>query len=120
MTNLTDLTVKQLTIGGVATSQALTDSGAITIKHGVVTLSKAGVIAATIAKPTATTDDYKRVTIVSLTAQAHTVAVTAGSFGNGGVGADLCTFAVVAGDSLSLMAYQGQWYITGSNGATIS
>lgn len=120
MTNLTDLTVEQFTIGGNATSQALTDSGAISIKQGVVTLNKAGVIAATIAKPTATTDDFKRVTIVSLTAQAHTVAVTAGSFGNGGAGADLATMAGVAGDSLSLMAYQGQWYITGSKGITVT
>lgn len=117
MTNLTSLDVDELMAG---TAQELTDSGAITIKQGVVTLNKAGAITATIANPTATTDDYKRLTIVSLTAQAHTLAVDSDSFGHGGSGENLATWSGVIGDSLSLIAYQGYWYITGAHQVTIN
>lgn len=100
-------------------AQTLTDDGAITNKNGVVVLNKAGVIAATLANPTATTDDYKMMTILSLTAQAHTVTVT-GGFGNGGTGKDVATFAGAIGDCMTIMAYQGYWYVIGTNGVTLA
>lgn len=118
MTNLTDLTVDSLvsttmTIGSqdlpAPTSQAMTADGAITIKHGVVSLSKAGVLAATLAAPTATTDDFKRLVIVSLTAQLHTVTPVGGLGG----GATVATASGVIGDTLELIAYQGVWYVAG-------
>ena len=99
--------------------QTLTDTGAITAKNGICLLNKAGVIAATLANPTAGTDDFKRLSIRSLTAQAHTVTVT-GGFGNGGSGEDVATFSGVIGDGIELMAYNGYWYITGAHQVTVA
>jgi len=100
-------------------AQTLTDTGAITVKNGVCLLNKAGAIAATLANPTDVTDDFKRLSIRSLTAQAHTVTVT-GGFGNGSTGEDVATFSGAIGDGLELMAYGGFWYITGSHQVTVA
>lgn len=100
-------------------AQTLTDNGAITAKNGICLLNKAGVIAATLANPTAGTDDFKRLSIRSLTAQAHTVTVT-GGFGNGGSDEDVATFSGVIGDGIELMAYNGYWYITGAHQVTVA
>lgn len=100
-------------------TQTLTDTGAITVKNGICLLNKAGIIAATLANPTATTDDFKRLTIRSLTANAHTVTVT-GGFGNGSTGEDVATFSGAIGDGLELMAYQGYWYIQGAHQVTVA
>jgi hypothetical protein len=121
MTNFTDLNVASLTLGGaVAIHEDLPDTALISIKQGMVTLSKAGVVTTTLAKPTATTDDFKRLSVFSLTANAHTLAIVGGSFGNGGGGEDLATFGGAIGDGISLLAYQGQWYITGTNNITVT
>jgi len=109
----------QLAIAANPSSQTITQDGAITLKNGVVALDKAGVLAATLANPTATTDDFKRLTIVALQAQANTVTVT-GGFGNGGGGEDIATFSGAIGDNLNLIAYQGYWYVTGSHQITIA
>ena len=138
MTNLTDLTLSStLTLAdGVAltatanelnklndmdTPQLLVADGAITVKNGVCLIAKtvAGVVAATLADPTATTDDYKRLTIISNQAQANTV-TSASSFGGGGGGEDVCTFSGAIGDCLNLIAYQGKWYVTGGHQFTIA
>jgi len=127
-TNLTDLTCTSMTIGTYALPapvvQTLTDSGAITIKHGIVRLNKAGAIAATLAMPTAGTDDYKRLLIVAITAQAHTVTCAEG-FGNPTAdcvveGEDVGTYASVIGNSMNLLAYNGVWYITNLHGVTVA
>lgn len=122
MTNLTELVVDSLKIGGATQHEDLPDTALISIKQGVVTLSKAGgAVTATIAKPTATTDDFKRLTVISLSAQAHTLAVTGGgSFGNGGAGENLATFDAAIGGTISLIAYQGEWNITGKFGVTVA
>ena len=98
--------------------QAMTTNGAISIKNGVVTLAT-GTIGATLADPTATTDDYKRLAIMSLVAAQHTV-TSASSFGSGGSGEDVATFSGIVGDTLSLMAYQGHWYVTGAHQVTVA
>lgn len=100
-------------------AQTLSADGAITIKNGVVLLTKAGICAATLANPTATTDDFKRLTIIGMTANAHTITVT-GGFGNGGGGEDVATLSGVVGDNLNLMAYGGYWYITGGHQFTVA
>jgi hypothetical protein len=101
--------------------QLLVADGPITVKNGICAIAKtvAGAVAATLADPTATTDDYKRLTIISGQAQANTV-TSASSFGGGGAGEDVCTFSGAIGDSLGLIAYQGKWYITGAHQATIA
>jgi hypothetical protein len=103
-------------------TQEITSSGAITIKNGVVKLNKADApIAATIAAPVASTDDFKQVMIYSANAQSHTVAVSAGgAFGNGGAGENLATLSGVIGDTLCIIAYQGYWYINGSHQCVVS
>lgn len=131
MTNLSDLDVTSLSIGGVSQTatpaevnnvagkeaiQNLVADGAITVKSGVVKIAKtvAGVVAATLANPTAGTDDFKKLLIISNQAQANTVTVT-GGFGGGGGGEDVLTFSGVIGDCVELTAYGGYWYITGGH-----
>jgi hypothetical protein len=101
--------------------QLLDANGAITVKNGVCFIAKTepGAVAATLADPTATTDDFKRLVIVSNQAQANTV-TSASSFGGGGAGEDVCTFSGVIGDTLELMAYGGKWYVCGGHQFTIA
>lgn len=120
MPNVTSL--DSLKVGGFSmtkTSQAMTTDGAIAIKNGFVTLSKAGVLAATLAAPVAEADDNQELVIVAMTANAHTVTVTAG-FGNGGAGKDVATFGGAVGDSLTIRAFGGFWYVVGANGVTLA
>ena len=101
--------------------QTIVADGAINVKNGVCVISKTvpGVLNATLADPVATTDDYKRLTIINGTAHASTV-TSASAFGNGGGGEDVCTFSATVGDTLNLMAYQGKWYVMGSHQGTIA
>ncbi len=94
--------------------QELTDNGAITIKDGTIFLSKAGVIAATLADPTDVDDDGKRLEIVSKTAQAHTVTI-AGGLNGAGAGADVGTFSAAIGNRFSVVAHGGKWWASGAN-----
>lgn len=127
-TNLDVLDINSLQIGGVdkkiyaeETLQTLVADGAITVKHGVCKIAKtvAGVVAATLANPTAGTDDYKRLLIISNQAQANTVTVT-GGFGNGGSDEDVLAFSGLVGDCVELMAYGGYWYIMGGHQFTVT
>jgi hypothetical protein len=124
-TDLDILKVNQLLVGDddqeipAPAGATLIDDGAIGIKNGVVTLNKAGAIAATLGNPTAGDDDFKRLSVVSLTAQAHTLTVT-GGFGNGGGGEDIATFSGAIGDGIHLIAYGGFWYITGAHQVTVA
>lgn len=101
--------------------EAKVAAGAITNKNGIVTLAKtvAGVIAMTLGDPTAVTDDYKVLRIINAQAQANTV-TSATSFGGGGTSFDVATFDAAIGGTLSLMAYNGKWYVIGSYGVTLA
>jgi hypothetical protein len=103
------------------TSQAMVENGAINIKNGVVTLAKtvAGALAVTLADPTATTDDFKRLVIVALQAQANTVTI-AGGLSGGGAGTDVGTFAGAIGNSVELIAFNGKWHCAGNHGVTFA
>lgn len=89
-------------------------NGAITIKDGFVVLTKAGVAAMTLADPVAVTDDGKELTVVALTANAHTVTI-AGGLSGAGASADVGTFGGAVGDRFSVFAYNGKWYPSGVN-----
>jgi enoyl reductase-like protein len=67
----------------------------------------------TIVDPTATTHDGVTLTFVATTANAHTLSNAAGSgfFSSGGASKDVATFGGAIGDGLTIMAYQGKWYI---------
>lgn len=94
--------------------------GAISVKTGVVVVTKAGVAALTLADPTATDDDGCELLIISATAQAHTVSNAAGSgFNGGGASADVGTFGGAKGDNMRLVAYQGDWYTVSLRNVTL-
>jgi hypothetical protein len=123
MTNFTDLTVSSLNVGTqaiheVEATQTLTGDHSIDIKNGTVILNKGSAIAATLANPTTVTDDFKELTIISITAQAHTIAVT-GGFGNGGAGKVKSTFGTVVGNNMKCIAFGGYWYVIGGQGYTL-
>lgn len=112
----------QLPLGSVGNSQVITAaSGAITIKFGTVILNRSSAIAATLAAPTAITDDYSRLLIESITAQAHTVTQTTPGFNNGSTASDVATFGTAIGNNFEIIAYQGVWYVIGTPaGVTIA
>lgn len=94
--------------GGVVASA----DGAITATQGRVVITKATAAALTLANPTATTDDYKELEIISATAAAHTVSNAAGAgFNAGGAATDVGTFGGAKGDNMRVVAYQGVWYV---------
>ncbi len=101
-------------------------SGAITQKSGNVFLTKAGVGVMTIANPISGApesggDDGKELTIVSTTANAHTVSNAAGSgFNGGGAASDVGTFGGAIGDGVSLIAYGGKWIVKSKTNVTIA
>lgn len=100
---------------------AASASGAVTLKSGIVYVTKAGVAALTIADPTATTDDGKVLTVISTTANAHTLSNAAGSgFNGGGAGSDVGTFGGAKGDGITLTAYQGVWYVVSKTNVTLA
>jgi microcystin degradation protein MlrC len=104
--------------GGAIT--LLTTNGAIdphTSQTYVVT--KAGVLADTLAAPTAGTDDGTVIVITSNTANAHTVTAT-GLLQDGSTTVNVATFAANPGASLTLMAYQGKWNVLSQNAITFS
>lgn len=120
-TNLDALELAGLGYLNMEDEQLLVADGAITVKSGVCRIAKtvAGVVAATLADPSATTDNYKVLTIINDQAQLNTV-TSASSFGGGGAGVDVATFGAVIGNTLTLMAYRGKWYVRGTFGVTLA
>lgn len=100
--------------------QALTTNGAIPphVGHTYV-ITKAGVLADTLAAPTATTDDGIEIIVTSATANAHTITAT-GLLQTGTASVNVATFAAQKGAGLTLMAYQGVWQVMASVGITFS
>lgn len=82
-------------------------------------VTKAGVAAMTLAAPTATVDDGIIITIVSSTANAHTLTAT-GLIGDGSTTTDVATFGAHPGASVSFIAYQGKWLTLYSTAITFS
>jgi hypothetical protein len=83
-------------------------SGAIRLTNGgIAVLTKAGVGAMTLALPSVA---GAILTIVSTTAQAHTLTVASGLAG-AGAGADVGTFGGAIGDGVTLFSYGGYWHV---------
>lgn len=115
----TVVTANALTIG-LAVPNYLTTNGAIGPHTAAFYLiSKAGVLADTLAAPTATTDDGKIIWIVSATAYAHTVTAT-GLLQTGAAATNLATFAAHAGAGMALMAYDALFFVLWSVGVSFS
>lgn len=93
--------------------QVASADGAITIKDGIVVVTKGSACAMTLAAPNA--DDNGWLIIDSHTAQAHTLTISGGLRGAGS-GADVGTFGGAIGDGIVLYAYNGAWYpVPGTN-----
>jgi hypothetical protein len=82
-------------------------------------ITKAGVLADTLAAPTVTTSDGVTIVVTSNTANAHTITAT-GLFQTGTATVNLATFAAFAGASITLMAYQGKWNVISLNAVVLS
>lgn len=99
---------------------ALTTNGAIAPSTAAVyNITKAGVLADTLAAPVAGTDDGKVIMIFSTTANAHTVTAT-GLFLTGTASVNLATFANSAGAGFVIMANNAKWVVISSVGITFS
>jgi hypothetical protein len=95
--------------------QVASADGAITIRNGIVVITKGSAAALTLAAPTATTHDGYVLYIDAHTAHAHTITLATGLRG-AGAGADVGTFGGAIGDGIVLYAYNGAWYpVNGTN-----
>ena len=97
-------------------------SGAIGIKEGYAVITKAGVAAMTLAAPTAGLpaaggDDGRVLTVVSTTANAHTVTTPSNKV-NGA--SSVLTFGAAVANFVTLIAYQGVWYVLAKTSVTPS
>lgn len=97
----------------------LTTNGALAVTSGNYVITKAGVLADTLAAPTAGTQDGTLIVLTSSTANAHTLTAT-GLLQTGSANVNVATFAASAGASLTLMAYNGKWIVLSSNQITFS
>lgn len=102
------------------TCNAYNTSGAISIASQVALLTEAGASAMTLAAPTATTHDGIIIHIIATTANAHTVTATTIGFNAGDAGADVGTFGGAIGDMISVVAYQGEWYVLNNINVTLA
>lgn len=95
-------------------------NGAITIAPGTVVFTKAGVLAGTLAAPTAAQAGI-RMTFMAGTDNAHTLTAT-GLIDDGVTGGskNLATFAAFSGSSLTLEAYNLKWSVIALNAVVIS
>lgn len=85
-----------------------------------VFITKGTAAAMTLAAPTSTTHDGVKITIVSTTAAAHTVTVATAGFNDLGVAGDTGTFGAAKGNGLTVVAYQGDWYVTSNINVTFA
>jgi hypothetical protein len=82
-------------------------------------INKAGVAALTLAAPTAGADDGLTLLFNSTTANAHTITAT-GLLKTGSANVNVATFAAQAGAGLTLIAFNGLWYVDSANAITFS
>lgn len=86
----------------------------------IIVLARSGAtIAATLADPTANTDDGRVLWIKNGEAQANTLTITNG-LGGSGSSYDVLTFAAAVAANCTLRAYQGSWYLVGQYGVTVA
>jgi len=109
-----------------ATSQvpltALSVNGAIPVASASYVITKAGVLADTLAAPpsSAAGGDGIYITITSDNANLHTITFTGGTLDSGGAGVTTATFNAFKGASLDVQSYNGRWKVISSNGVNFS
>lgn len=113
---ITDKFAPQITDGSAGPVpsrwEEVSANGACPIADGTIFITKGSACAITLDAPPLTMNGAK-LTFESTTDFAHTVTYTAG-FNGGGSGADVATFANVAGNNFTVIAWQGVWYKHGT------
>lgn len=119
-----DATTKALSAtilkGGVrATITAKASNGAIASAPGVIAITKGSALgSSTLATPTATDHDGYVLTIVATTAHTHSFDFASGKVNGGAL--TTATFGGAIGDGLTMVAYQGVWYVISNINVTLS
>lgn len=102
--------------GPQPTIAAKATDGAISSAPGTIVITKGSALgSSTLATPTTTTHDGYILRIVSSTAYAHVISCASGKV-NGGTTTTITFTSAAIGDSVTLVAYQGTWYVIGSRG----
>lgn len=101
--------------GAIVVLSGATD--AIPINAGTAIVTSSGVNAMTLATPAAGTNDGLELAVISTGAHAHTITTAANKI-NGAD--DTATFGAAVANGLTLVAYQGVWYVKASVGITLS
>jgi hypothetical protein len=97
----------------------LADDGAITATTScTVMLTKGSAAAVTIADPTAAMNGVE-ITIMSMSAAAHTVTRGTTGFNAAGGSGDVATFGAAKGNSFTIIAYNTVWYVKNLTGVTL-
>lgn len=109
-------------VGGASGVVEYAASGAIAIptRNTTIVLTKAGVGAMTLAAPTALTHDGVTLTIISSTAQAHTLTNASPGFNGGGAASDVGTFGGAIGDNIVLVAHNAVWLVVSKTNVTLA
>ena len=115
--NLVDVTGTSLL---KSTCQVLSADGAIPIQSGVAAITKASAAALTIAAPT-TAQNGTLLSIISTTAYAHVITFTGGTLNNGtSTAKTTVTLPAYVGGGIRIIAYNGKWYLSGNQNATLA
>lgn len=98
------------------TVTAKATDGAITAACGTIYITKGSALgSSTLATPTTPAQDGYTLRIVSTTAYAHVVSVASGKV-NGGSNTTITFTSAAIGDSVTLQAIGGVWYVVGTTG----
>ena len=95
-----------------------TASGAIVVQPGLSFIGTGGALAMTLVNPTQQQNGMIMI-ITASTAQAHTVTNTTG-FGGGAGARDVATFGGAINDSMSIIAFNGVWWLISTRNVTLS
>lgn len=122
MPRVGDIIAKSLEFQGngyrEANAETLTADGSIGIKSGAVLLGSGDALAIDLADPVDDIDDGRVLIITAITAQAHVVTGATGY--NGHATETLATFGGAIGDSVQLVAANGEWNVVSAKNVTIS
>lgn len=120
-----DVDARQLTLAGEQYApNVITGDGAIPIVPGIYHLTKGSAAAITLAAPTAGAasvggHDGVIITVVSETAFAHVITGSVRGF-NGKGSSGTITFGTAKGNTVTLIARNGDWFTLGAIGATVA
>jgi len=94
-------------------------AGAVAIQNSTVLIYGGSATALTLGTPTSAQNGTV-ITFVATTAQAHTVTAGTIGFNAGNAGADVATFGGAIGDGFTVVAYEGEWYVTSNINVTLA